>query len=168
MKKMTVILAVAAAALTLASCNKEPELLPTNSQESSAASASTQTKPDLLVSGSWHQTGLTVSAPIEGSSQVASTDMFTRAKPAMLIRMATFKADGTYTQLRGPRPDQAVAEPTTGTWRLNAAADSLFITETNNTHHLAVAELNGSTLSLTFIDGGKGSKGSTYTSVFAH
>ena len=110
-----------------------------------------------------------MSAPIEGSSQVASSDMFAQAKPAMLIRMATFKADGTYSQLRGPRPDQAVAEPTNGTWRLNAAADSLIITEANNTRRLAVTELSGNTLSLSFTEGGdKGSKGSTYTSVFKH
>lgn len=166
MKKMPVILAVAVAAMSLASCNKEQELLPTNSQDSSAAAASTQAKPDLLAAGSWHQTGLTVSAPIEGSSQLATSDMFAQAKPAMLLRMVAFKVDGVYSQLRGPRPDQTLAEPTTGTWRLSAAADSLFITETNSTRRLAVTELSGNTLSLSYTEGGQ--KGTTYTSVFKH
>jgi len=82
---MPVILAVAAAALTLASCNKEQELLPSTS--SAASVAGTLAKPDLLVAGSWHQTGLTVSAPIEGSSPVATSDMFVVARPGMLVRM---------------------------------------------------------------------------------
>ena len=166
MKKMPVILAVAAAALTLASCNKEQELLPSTSPAASAAA--TLAKPDLLVAGSWHQTGSTVSAPIEGSSQVATSDMFAVARPGMLVRMATFKADGSYSQLRGARPGQLVAEPTTGTWHLNAAADSLAITEGANTRHLAVAELTGSTLRLTRTEGSTGGKSATYTTVFSH
>ena len=168
MKKMPVILAVAMAALSLASCKKEQELLPTTDAQASSA-ASTQAKPELLAAGSWHQTDLTVSTPIEGSSQLATSDMFAEARPSMLIQMATFKADGTYSQLRGTRVGEPVAEPTTGTWHLNAAADSLIISDANNTRRLAVAELSGSTLRLTFTEGGdKGGKTSTYTSVFAH
>lgn len=166
MKKMPVILAVAAAALTLASCTKEQELLPGKSQAASAVA--TLAKPDLLVAGSWHQTGFTVSAPIEGSSQVATSNMFAVARPSMLVRMATFKADGSYSQLRGARPGQLVAEPTTGTWHLNAAADSLAITEGAITRHLAVAELTGSTLRFTRTESDNGSKAVTYTTVFSH
>lgn len=166
MKKMPVILAVAAAALTLASCKKEQELLPTNTQ---AAAVAAMAKPDLLVAGSWHQTGLTVSAPVEGGIRVATSDLFALARPAMLVRMAAFKADGTYSQLRGSNPGRAVAEPIAGTWHLNAAADSLLITEATNTRRLALAELTSSTLRVTFTEGGgNGSKVSTYTSVFSH
>lgn len=167
MKKMPAILAVAAAALTLASCNKEQELAAPSASQSSSA-ASTLAKPDLLVAGSWHQTGFTVSAPVEGSNQIATSDMFAVSKPSMLVRMAAFKADGTFSQLRGARPGQAIAETTTGTWRLTAAADSLIITEPKNTRHLAVAELSANTLRLTFTQASEGGKATTYTTVFAH
>ena len=169
MKKMPVILAVAMAAMSLASCKKEQELLPTTTETQASPAASTLAKPALLAAGSWHQTGLTVSAPGEGNNPAATSDMFAVARPAMLVRMATFKADGTFSQLRGARPGEAIAEPTNGDWRLNAAADSLIITEANNTRHLAVAELTGSTLRLTFSEGGAaGSKITTYTSVYTH
>ena len=53
-----------------------------------------------------------------------------------------------------------MAKPTIGTWHLNAA-DSLAITEGANTRHLAVAELMGSTLRLTRIEGITGGKPAT-------
>ncbi|GAA3964815.1 hypothetical protein GCM10022407_09210 [Hymenobacter antarcticus] len=159
------MIGVALAALTLASCEKELEQVDSSPQ---SAAASLQAKPDLLTTGDWHQTGLTVSSATEGSALIATSDLFAQAKPSMLVKVASYKADGTYSLMRGARAGSAFAEPVTGKWRLNAAADSLIVTQGDQTRHLAVTELTASTLSLTYTDGGASGKPSTYTSVFSH
>lgn len=164
MKKMPLFLGVALAALTLASCEKELEQV-TSSPQASAA-ASTLAKPDLLTTGNWRQTGLTVRAAGEGTAPAATSNLFAQAKPAMLVQNAMYKSDGTYTLLRGPRPGKQTAEPVSGTWRLTAAADSLILTQADRTRRFAVAELTATTLRLTHSEGVAG-KGSVYTSVFS-
>jgi hypothetical protein len=165
MKKMPLYLGAALAALSLASCEKELEKVNASPQVSAAA---TLAKPDLLTSGTWQQTGLTVSSPTEGSDKGVSSDMFAHVKPSALIKMVSYKADGTFSLLRGPRPGSTVAEPTAGTWRLSAAADSLILTQAQSVRRLAVTELTNTTLRLTYTQGAGAGKASTYTSVFSH
>lgn len=165
MKKMPLFLGVALAALTLASCEKELEQV--NSSPQSAAAASTLAKPDLLTTGNWRQTGLTVSSAAEGTAPAATSDLFAQARPSMLVQSAIYKSDGTYTLLRGARPGKQTAEPVSGTWRLTDAADSLILKQTDRTRRFAVAELTATTLRLTYSEGPAG-KGSVYTSVFSH
>ncbi|GAC1606028.1 MAG: hypothetical protein NVS3B25_35360 [Hymenobacter sp.] len=168
MKKMPLFLGAALAALTLASCEKELEKVNSTPKSSSAAAVSAQTKPDLLTTGNWRQTGLTVSTAAEGTAQAASSDLFAHVKPAMLVKVATYKPDGTFTQIRGAQQGHQIAEPTIGKWRLNAAADSLIITQTDHTQHLAVTELTATTLRLTYSESVANGKPSVYTSVFSH
>ena len=165
MKKMPLLLGVALAALTLASCEKELEQV--NSSPQSSAAASALVKPDLLTTGPWHQTGLAVGTAGEGTAPAATADLFTKARPSMLVKSAVYKSDGTYTLLRGARPGQQTAEPASGTWRLTASADSLIITQADHTRRFAVAELTATTLRLSYSEGAAG-KGSVYTSVFSH
>lgn len=164
MKKMPLFLGVALAALTLASCEKELEQVNSSSQSSSAAA--TLAKPDLLTTGNWHQSGLSVSTAGEGPAPAATSDLFAQAKPSMLVQSAVYKADGTYTLLRGPRPGKQTAEPVSGTWRLTASADSLILTQADRTRRFAVAELTATTLRLSHSEGAAG-KSSVYTSVFS-
>lgn len=165
MKKMPLFLGAAAAVLTLASCEKELEQATSSPQ---ASAASTLAKPDLLTSGNWHQTGLTMSEAVEGSEQKATSDLFSHAKPSMLVTSATYSPSGTYTLLRGARPGAQLAEPTVGKWQLNATADSLLITQADHTRRLAVDELTATTLRLTYTEAAANGKGATYTSVFSH
>lgn len=165
MKKMPLMIGVALAALALAACEKELEQVNSSPQ---SATASLQAKPDLLTTGDWHQTGLTVSSATEGSAQLATSDLFAQVKPSMLVKIASYKADGTVSLMRGARSGTGFAEPETGKWHLNAAADSLIVTQGDQTRHLAVTELTASTLRLTYSDGGASGKPSTYTSVFSH
>lgn len=165
MKKMPLFLGAAAAVLTLASCEKELEQA-TSSPKASAAS--TLAKPDLLTSGNWHQTGLTMSTAVEGSDQKATSDLFSHAKPSMLVTSATYSAGGTYTLMRGARPGAQLAEPASGKWQLSTAADSLTVTQADNVRHLAVDELTATSLRLTYTEAAANGKGATYTSVFSH
>ena len=165
MKKMPLMIGVALAALTLASCEKELEQVDSSPQSVTAA---VQAKPELLTTGDWRQTGLTVSAAIDGSAQIATSDLFAQARPSMLVKVASYKADGTYSLMRGARAGSAFAEPMTGKWTLNAAADSLTVTQGDQTRHLAVTELTANTLRLTYTDGAANGKPSVYTSVFSH
>ena len=164
MKKMPLFLGVALAALTLASCEKELEQV--NNAPLSSSAASTLAKPDLLTTGNWHQSGLTVSAPGEGTALAATSDLFAQAKPSMLVQSAIYKSDGTYTLLRGPRAGKQTAEPVSGTWHLTDSADSLILTQADRTRRFAVAELTATTLRLNYSEGTPG-KGSVYTSVFS-
>lgn len=164
MKKIPLFLSVAVAALALASCAKELEQVTSSPQSSSAAS--TLAKPDLLTTGNWHQSGLSVSTAGEGPAPAATSDLFAQAKPSMLVQSAVYKSDGTYTLLRGPRPGKQTAEPVSGTWRLTAAADSLTLTQADRTRHFAVAELTATTLRLSYSEEAAG-KSSVYTSVFS-
>ncbi len=162
---MPLFLGAAAAVLTLASCEKELEQVSSSPQSSAA---STLAKPDLLTSGNWHQTGLTMSTAVEGSEQKTSSDLFSHAKPSMLVTSATYSSGGTYTLLRGARPGAELAEPSSGKWQLNAAADSLTVTQADHTRHLAVDELTATTLRLTYTEAAANGTGATYTSVFSH
>lgn len=164
MKKMPLLLGVACAALTLASCEKELEKV--NTAPQSASAASMLAKPDLLTTGNWHQTGLSVSTAGEGAAPAATSDLFAHAKPSMLVKSAEYKPDGTFSLLRGPRPGKQTAEPVSGTWHLTAAADSLVLTQDDHTRRFAVAELTATTLRLSYSEGAAG-KGSVYTSVFS-
>lgn len=165
MKKVPVTLSVALAALTLFACEKEQEQAP---RVAAVSAASTLAKPALLSAGPWHQTGLTVSGTNEGSDQVATSDLFAHAKPAMLVKSAAYSADGSYSVVHGNRPDGTAAEALTGKWTLSAAADSLVLASPGSTRRLAVAELTGSTLRLTYTEPAANGKGSTYTSTFSH
>jgi hypothetical protein len=164
MKKMPLFLGVALAALTLASCEKELEQVDSSPKSSSAAA--TLAKPDLLTTGSWRQTGLSVSTAGEGTAPATTADLFARARPSMLVKSAIYKSDGTFTLLRGPRPGQQTTEPMSGTWRLTSSADSLILTQDDHTRRFAVAELTATTLRITHSEGGAG-KGPVYTSVFS-
>jgi hypothetical protein len=167
MKKMPVFLGVAVAVLTLASCEKELEHVNDSPQTTDAASA--LAKPDLLATGNWHQTGLTVSAPATSADAApAISDLFAQAKPSMLIKAVVYKADGTFSLMRGPRPGSQSAEPVTGKWRLTAPADSLILTQGDRTRRFAVAELTASSLRLAYSDAAAGGKASLFTSAFAH
>ena len=164
MKKMPLFLGVALAALTFASCKKELEQADSSP---AIAAASTLAKPALLTTGTWQQTGLTVSTAGEGTTQAITSDIFTHVKPSMLIKSASYKDGGTFLQVRGARAGVVAAEPQAGTWRLTEAADSLIVTQANTTLRLAVTELTGSTMRLTYTQN-DGGKASTYTSVFSH
>jgi hypothetical protein len=166
MKKMPLFLGVAFAALTLASCEKELEQVNTASPQISAAS--TLAKPELLAASAWHQTGLTVSSSTEGSETAAVSDLFAHSKAGMLVANAVYKADGTYSQQRGAREGSPAPAPTTGTWQLSAAADSLTLTQADHKQRLAVAELTATTLRLTYSQAADNGKVSTYTSVYSH
>ena len=164
MKKMPLLLGVACAALTLASCEKELEKVNASPQSSSAAAV--LAKPDLLTTGSWNQTGLSVSTAGESTAPAATADLFAHAKPSMLVKSVVYKSDGTYTLLRGARPGQQTAEPMSGTWRLTGSADSLILTQDAHARRFVVAELTATTLRLSYSEGAAG-KGSVYTSVFS-
>lgn len=164
MKKIPLFLGVAVAAFALASCEKELEEVKNPSKSSSV---SLLAKPDLLTSGSWHQTGLTVGTTAEGTAQVTTSDLFAHARPSMLVVLATYKSDGTYSLTRGVQPDRPAAQPATGQWRLNAAADSLILTQDDKTRRLAVEELTSSTLRLTQTEDAGNGKVSLYTTVFS-
>ncbi len=166
MKKMPLLLAAAVAALTLASCEKELEQVHA-AAPAQASAASTLAKPDLLAANAWHQTGLTVSSAPAGA-EAATSDMFAHSKPGMLVVSAVYKADGTYSLLRGASTGSQSPEPTIGTWHLNAAADSLILTQADHQQRLAVAELTPTTLRLTYSQGTAGGPATTYTSVFSH
>lgn len=166
MKKMPLFLSAAFAALTLASCEKELEQID-SPVVAEASATSTLAKPELLTAGNWHQTGLTVSAATEGSSEQATTDLFAHAKPGMLEQSASYKADGTFIVLRGAGPEAQAAEPITGKWSLNAASDSLILTQADQVRRLAVTELTPTTLRLSHTEGAAGSKASTYTATFS-
>lgn len=163
MKKMPLFLGVAVAALTLASCAKELEQVDSSPQ---SAAALTLAKPALLTTGNWHQSGLSVSTVGEGATPAATSDLFARARPSMLVQSAIYKSDGTYTLLRGSRSGTQTAEPMSGTWRLTDSADSLILTQADRTSRFAVAELTATTLRLSYSEGAVGSP-SVYTSVYS-
>lgn len=165
MKKMPLFLGAAAAALTLASCEKELESI--NGSPQSATAASVLARPDLLAAGAWHQTGLLVSV-VDKEKQIATSDQFAQAKPTVLVKSAVYQADGTYSLLRGARWDGQPAQPVSGTWRLNAAADSLVVTHPDYTQRMAVTELTEGSLHLAYTEPAADGKVVTTTSVFAH
>lgn len=165
MKKMPFMIGVALAALTLASCEKELEQVDNSPK---AAPATLLAKPDLLTTGGWRQTGLTVSTAVDGAAQLATSDLFAQAKPSMLVKAATYSPDGTYSLMRGSRGGNSVAEPVTGKWQFNAAADTLTVTTCDQTRRLAVTELTATTLRLTYTEEAASGNPSTYTSTFAH
>lgn len=166
MKKLPVILGVAMAALTLSACEKDLEQVESSAPQ--VAAASSLAKPALLAAGTWHQTGLTVSTAAEGTDEAVSSDLFDHVKPSMLVVAANYQADGSYTLVRGAAASGAVAEPINGTWRLNAAADSLIVTQAQDTKRLAVSELSANTMRLTYTQAEEGRKPTTYTTVFSH
>lgn len=166
MRKMPVYLVVAMTALTLASCKKEQEQATISPKASSAAS--TLARPALLAAGDWRQTALTVTAPNEATNLMVTSDLFPLAKPSMLIRTASYKADGTFTLLRGPLSGGQFAEPVTGEWHLNAANDSLIITQKDYTRTAAVAELTANTLRLVYAEPASKGKLAVSTSTFEH
>ncbi|WP_210516943.1 hypothetical protein [Hymenobacter terricola] len=168
MKKTPLFIAVAAAALTFASCKKEEEKAVASPQ--AVAATSVLANADLLTAGNWHQTGLTVSVATEAGKPAATSDLFLRAKPSRLIQNAAYKADGTFTLLRGPLSDGKIADPALGKWHLNAAADSLVATEQDHLRSYGIAELTASTLRLTSAAPAADGKASicTITTTFAH
>jgi hypothetical protein len=168
MKRLPVLLSLAAASMAFASCQKEVEEL--NNPSESAAIAETASRPSLLAAASWHQTGLTVSTATAGVAEAASSDLFSQLKPAMIIKSASYKTDGSYTVLNGARPGSLEApQQAAGSWQLNAAGDSLTVTMANEaSRKLAVTELTASTLKLSYSNAASNGSVSTYTSVFAH
>lgn len=163
MKKVPVTLSVALAALTLFACEKEQD------QELSAPAASAASvlaKPALLATGPWHQTGLTVTGAAEGASPAATVDLFAHTKPSSLVKSVAYNADGSYSQVLGNRGDVA-AEPVSGKWTLNAAADSLIVTGPAATQRFAVTELSASTMRLSRTEAAGNGTSSTYTLVFS-
>ena len=169
MHKKSLLLGVALAALTLTSCQKELEQI-TTATPSKPEGASTPANPGLMSSGSWRQTGLTVSLMPEGAATAETHDLFAQTKPSMLVQAATYRPDGTFSLQRGSRPDGQPAEPSIGQWHLNAAADSLILTQADkNVRRLAVTGLTATTLTLKYVDeAGSGQKGTSYTAVFSH
>ncbi|WP_199243488.1 hypothetical protein [Hymenobacter sedentarius] len=163
---MPLFLGVALAALTLASCEKELEQV--HGSPKSSAAAAVLARPDLLTTGAWHQTGLTISAANEASKQVMTSDLFPHTKLSLLVTSATYKADGTYSLLRGVHSNGQASEPIDGTWRLNAGADSLIETHADNTRRLAVAELTDKAMRLTYTEPSADGKGATSTYIFSH
>ena len=163
MKKVPVTLSVALAALTLFACEKEQEQVPS---ATAASAASAIAKPELLATGPWHQTGLTVTGAAEGASPAATVNLFTRTKPSSLVKSVAYNADGSYSQVLGNRGDVA-AEPVNGKWVFNAAADSLIVTGPTSTQRFAVTELSASTLRLARTEAAGDGTSSTYTLVFS-
>ncbi|MBF9236950.1 hypothetical protein I2I05_06040 [Hymenobacter sp. BT683] len=166
MKKTPLLLGVALAALTLASCEKELDKVHSSPQSSAAALA--LARPALLTTGAWRQTGLTISATDEATNQVTTSDLFPYTKPSMLVTSATYKADGTYSLLRGVRSNGEASTPIDGTWRLTATADSLIETQADYTRRFAVTELTDKTLRLTYSEPNANGKATVSTSVFSH
>jgi hypothetical protein len=159
MKRVSLMLSIAAATCSLVACKKDVEEL---TPKSSASAAATATPAAQLTATTWHQTGLVVHTTSEG--QAVSADLFSHIKPGMLDQLATFQADGTYSVLKGGSD----AQPQQGTWKLNAANDSVSITLPNRVRHLAVTALTPTTLSLSFADVADNGKVSTYTSTYSH
>ena len=160
MKKVPVTLSVALAALTLFACEKEQE-----PSAPAASAASAIAKPELLSTGPWHQTGLTVTGAAEGARHAAAVNLFAHTKPSSLVKSVAYNADGSYSQVQGNRGDVA-AEPVNGKWAFNAAADSLIVTGPASTQRFAVTELSASTLRLARTEAAGNGTSSTYTLVF--
>lgn len=151
------MLSLAAVACGLLSCRKDLE----EATPQPAAAAVLSPAAQLATAG-WHQTGLLVSTAT--ADQVAEADLFSHVSPRLLDKLAAFQADGTYTVLKGG----ADASPRAGRWLLSPAGDSLTLTLAKHVRHLAVRELTGSTMSLTYTDAAAGGSVTTYTSVYGH
>jgi hypothetical protein len=167
MKKSPVLLSVALAALAVSACKKEVEELQ-NPAAAAANVADATARPALLSSRGWHQIGLDVSTLAAGAREPATSNLFGHIKPSMVIQQAGYQPDGTYRALYGATPGAPGPHQVQGTWKLNAAADSLVLTLPNHTQRFAVRELSATTLRLTYTDAAVNGSVATYTSVFGH
>ncbi|UOQ96700.1 hypothetical protein MUN81_15805 [Hymenobacter sp. 5317J-9] len=156
MKKVPLMLGLAAAVCSLPACQKDLEDTPT--PQAVAANAS---RADQLAARDWHQTGLTVNT-VSGDKAVTA-DLFSHVSPGMLDQSVTFQAGGVYTVLKG-----GAAGPLAGRWQFNAASDSVIVTLPGQVRRLAVTELSPTSLRLTFTDAAVNGAVSTYTSVYSH
>ena len=157
MKRIPVILSLAAAACSLLSCRKDLEEATPTPAASAAAS-----RPAQLASGSWHQTGLLVSTAT--ADKVSEADLFAHVSPKTLDQLASFASDGTCTVRKGG----ADSPPDAGRWQLSAAADSLTLTLPRQVRHLAVTEMTDSQMRLAYTDAATNGSVTTYTSVYGH
>ena len=168
MKKLPVLLSVALAALAVSACKKEVEEL--QSPRAAAASVADATaRPALLGSGGWHQIGLEVSTLAPGAREAATSNLFDHLKPSMLVQQASYSSDGSYSAIYGAVPGAPTGpRRVQGTWKLNAAADTLVLALPDHTQRLAVRELTATTLRLAYTDAAANGSVATYTSVFGH
>ena len=127
--------------------------------------ASAIAKSELLATGPWHQTGLTMSGPAEGASPATTIDLFAHTKSSALVKLVAYNAGGTYSQVQGNRGDVA-AEPVNGKWTLNATANSLIVAGPHATQCFAVTEVSASMLRLARTESVGNDTLSTYTLVF--
>ncbi|MDO7852474.1 hypothetical protein [Hymenobacter convexus] len=156
MKKVTLMLGLAAAVCGLPACQKDLEETPT--PQSVAANA---TRSEQLAASNWRQTGLTVST-VSGGKTV-SADLFSHVSAGTLDQSVTFQADGVYTALKG-----GTNNPLVGRWQLNSSSDSVTVTLPGQVRRLAVTELTPASLRLSFTDAAVNGSVSTYTSVYSH
>lgn len=165
MKKLPLFLSLLASTLVFASCEKEIEEIKDPAQEVAAAATTVQSKPELLVAGPWHLTGLTmVTAPKSGAA-APEADIFARMKGAQRDNLHTFKADGAY--LVDEAAEKAYPEAPqllTGSWKLSG--DSLIVHQADVTRHFAVEEISSTTLRVKLAQANEQGT-TTYTSVFS-
>lgn len=161
MKKLPVFLSLLASTLVFASCEKEIEELKDPAQEVAAAAANAQSKPELLATGPWHLTSLTLAAP----APAPAVDILPRMKAAQRDNLHLFKADGSYVLDEAALKAYSEApQQLTGTWKLTG--DSLTVSQPDITRHFLVEELTPTTLRLKLTQ--PSAQGvTTYTSVFA-
>jgi len=157
MKKIPVMLSLAAAACSLLSCRKDLEAANPKAIASAAVS-----RPAQLASSNWHQTGLLVSTTT--ANKVTEADLYSHVSPKILDQMTAFQADGTYAVRKGG----AESTPDVGRWLLSPTGDSLTLTLPKQVRHLAVKELTASKMSLSFTDAAANGSVTTYTSVYSH
>ncbi|RYU77205.1 hypothetical protein [Hymenobacter persicinus] len=171
MKKMSVLLGLAAAAsLSLASCQKELEQVKPADQANAAATQG-QSKSELLSASPWRLTDMTTTtAASAASKETATVSLLARLKPAVRDNVFTYAAGGEYSINEGGlkvRPE--APQLLTGTWKLSEQGDSLTITRENTVRRFAVAELTATTLRLNRTEAGaNGAAPTTYSSVYSH
>ena len=140
--------ALLAILLCVSACKKEVEELQ-NPRAAAASVADATARPALLGSGGWHQVGLEVSTLAPGAREAATSNLFDHLKPSMLVQQAGYQPDGSYSAIYGAVPGAPTGpRRVQGTWKLNAAADTLLLALPDHTQRLAVRELTATTLRL--------------------
>lgn len=167
MKKLPVYLSLALALTGLASCEKEIEEVAKPAAEAGAPQAQ-QTPQELLSSGQWRLTDLTITSKQNGAADNATVSIYGQLKSTMRDNLTQFSPDGRYLLDEGAtKVNPSQLQQKLGTYTLSEDTKSLTVKMADTERHYAVEEIGQNKLRLTLTEG-EGAAAVTYTSTFAH
>ena len=166
MKKVTLLLSLAATVLSLASCEKELENVNTPDQAAAASAVKTLTieeKTSLLTTGDWK---LTKMAATSGQTE---TNLLVMLKADESDNLSKFRAAGQFLQDEGAaKRTEETPQQSEGTWAFSPDGSQLDVTNAGVTTQYQVAEVSASSLVLTRTSTDTEGKSTTITSVYSH